>query len=102
MSTGSVRKLKEMLKEWKINKNLKASQWAALGDLIAKRKREGKETEVILDGTLLGSKKVKRELGRYPAVVSHTDTSASKSPSCMASRIMLRQIQVRGSRLAGG
>ena len=69
--TGA-RKLKSVLKEWNITKNLKASQWVALGGLVNKRKYEdGKDTEVLLDGLPLTAKKLKKELERYASSSLH-------------------------------
>jgi hypothetical protein len=52
-------------KAWNFRKNLKGAEWRQLRRKILARKREGKESDVYLEGVLLPAKKVKRALGRY-------------------------------------
>lgn len=53
------------MQEWGVNKQMRSSEWIALSGAIEKRKYEGKETEVLLNGVPIDAKKLKRELQRY-------------------------------------
>jgi hypothetical protein len=48
-----------------MRKNLKASEWKYVAHHIQKRKREGLESEVYFNDTLIPPKKVKKEVSRY-------------------------------------
>jgi len=52
---------------------LKKKDWVAVGRIVSKRKRDGKESEVLLDGFRLSSKKVRKEVSRnnFPSALEH-------------------------------
>lgn len=52
-------------KKWGFRKNLTKEEWRVVDHKIGKRKREHKESEVLLDKFLIESKKVKRATLRY-------------------------------------
>jgi len=43
---------------------LKKKDWVAVGNVVSMRKRDGKESEVLLDGFRLPPKKVRKEISR--------------------------------------
>ncbi|EKG17330.1 hypothetical protein MPH_05396 [Macrophomina phaseolina MS6] len=56
-------------RKWNIRKNLRKGHaeqhWKLIKWKIEKRRKQGKETDVYMDGALLQSKKVKKEISRY-------------------------------------
>jgi hypothetical protein len=52
-------------KRWKFRKNLTKEEWTPVRQKVLARKREGKESDVYLEGVLMPAKKVKRGIGRY-------------------------------------
>ena len=52
-------------KRWKFRKSLTKEEWAPIRHKVLARKREGKESDVYLEGVLMPAKKVKRGIGRY-------------------------------------
>ncbi|KAH7095457.1 ankyrin repeat-containing domain protein [Paraphoma chrysanthemicola] len=52
-------------KRWKFRKSLSKKEWTPVRHKILARKREGKESDVYLEGVLMPAKKVKRGIGRY-------------------------------------
>ncbi|KAF2109741.1 ankyrin repeat-containing domain protein [Lophiotrema nucula] len=52
-------------KRWKFRKNLKKEEWIPVKKKVLARKREGKESDIYLEGVLMPAKKVKRGIGRY-------------------------------------
>ncbi|KAF2502823.1 ankyrin [Lophium mytilinum] len=60
-------------KLWQLKKYKKSDQWKAIGHKLRKRKREGKESEVYMDGELVSPQKVKKAITRPCAYVSATD-----------------------------
>ncbi|KAJ3524636.1 hypothetical protein NM208_g11983 [Fusarium decemcellulare] len=66
---------------WKMKKNFTKTQWEQAHSLISKRKAEGKSTELVMSGTIVPRKRLKKELKRYP--VSQTEQSdAFRDLSC--------------------
>ncbi|PHH88492.1 hypothetical protein CDD83_7458 [Cordyceps sp. RAO-2017] len=57
--------LEYQLKKWKFKKNLDKSAWLYVGSRIEKRKREGKESEVIYCGKRLKPSTVDKETDRH-------------------------------------
>ena len=51
-------------KQWKFRKHCKKKDWVTISQVISKRRREGKESEVLMDGALLPLKKVRKEINR--------------------------------------
>ncbi|KAH7371173.1 ankyrin repeat-containing domain protein [Pyrenochaeta sp. MPI-SDFR-AT-0127] len=52
-------------KRWKFRKSLTKEEWTPVRHKVNARKREGKESDVYLEGVLMPAKKVKRGIGRY-------------------------------------
>lgn len=50
-----------MFKEWEFEKNLKQGSWRAIDHHISKRKREGKDSEVLHNDMVLPTKKVRKD-----------------------------------------
>ncbi|CAI6099789.1 unnamed protein product [Clonostachys chloroleuca] len=53
------------LTSWKIKKNATSIDWKKAAVIIDKRKRQGKESEMYIDGKLIPSKKMKKETARH-------------------------------------
>jgi len=58
-----------MLKKWNFRKNLTEEEWAILGNKVQKRKREGKDSEVVLGVTHISKKRLKKGLNRYASSI---------------------------------
>jgi hypothetical protein len=54
-----------------MRKNLKASEWKYVAHVIQKRKREGLESDIYFNDTLIPPKKVKKEASRH-AIPTYT------------------------------
>ncbi|KAH8648060.1 Clr5 domain-containing protein, partial [Tricladium varicosporioides] len=52
-------------RKWKFSKYQKKKNWKEAGRLIQKRKREGKESKLYVDGVLVPKKKICKELSRH-------------------------------------
>ena len=50
---------------WRKNLALKDDEWNQLSTAVEKRKRDGKETEVLVDGKVADAKKLKRSIKRH-------------------------------------
>ncbi|KAJ4313621.1 hypothetical protein N0V84_009329 [Fusarium piperis] len=50
---------------WNIKKYSSKDNWKRADGLIRKRKVDGKDTEIVMNGKLVSAKKLKKELGRY-------------------------------------
>lgn len=55
-----------------MEKNSTNEKWKFAASQIEKRKLEGKETEILINGTLVPSKKLKKEMARYAGDKSAT------------------------------
>ncbi|KAH8679269.1 Clr5 domain-containing protein [Ilyonectria robusta] len=53
------------LKAWGMKKNVSRHQWKQSVSLVQKRKAEGKETKLTIDGMVISAKRMKKEMGRY-------------------------------------
>ncbi|KAK8228313.1 Clr5 domain-containing protein [Phyllosticta capitalensis] len=53
------------LKKWGFRKNLTAKEWATVSRKIDKRKLEGRDSEVIMDGQLVPKEKVRKKTSTY-------------------------------------
>jgi hypothetical protein len=51
-------------KKWHFRKNLKNAEWNAVNVHLSKRKRDGKESDLYVDGILVPRKKVQKETSR--------------------------------------
>ena len=50
--------------KWNFRKNRKQHDWASASRIIKRRKRDGKDSNVYIDGVLLAAKKVRKESSR--------------------------------------
>jgi len=71
-------------------KNLKLTeaQWVALGGILGKRSREGKESDVYVSDRLAGPHKIKRHLDRYREEIDrleHTPNTCTWEPEVVGS-----------------
>ena len=64
---SSVDQLKKLARRqnWRKNLALKDDEWSQLSTAVEKRKRDGKETEVLVDGKVADAKKLKRSIKRH-------------------------------------
>ncbi|KAI1369625.1 ankyrin repeat-containing domain protein [Xylaria arbuscula] len=69
-----------MNKKWKIRKNIDENTWVQIDHHINKRKREGKESEVIYCGKRLKPETVKKETGRFRAMGIFAQLASKQSP----------------------
>ncbi|VUC27251.1 unnamed protein product [Clonostachys rosea] len=53
------------LASWKIGKNATTNGWKNAAVAVEKRKRQGKESEIYIDGKLVPSEKMKKEITRH-------------------------------------
>lgn len=56
--------------DWKWSKNQKREDWERLLALVQQRSREGKDTDVRVNGIPQSRNKIRRELSRYGRAVS--------------------------------
>lgn len=68
------------LKRWKMRKNLKNHEWKAVHHHTSKRKIDGKESDLYVDGILIPNKKVRKETSRN-SFTSTFDRITQGSPS---------------------
>jgi len=63
----SVDQFKKLAKRqgWRKNFALRDDEWSHLSAVIEKRKRDGKETQVLVNGDVVDGEKVKRSLKRH-------------------------------------
>ena len=57
-------------KNWKWSKNQKSEHWEKALALVQQRNRQGKDTDVRVDGILVSRNKIRKELSRYSKAVS--------------------------------
>ena len=53
------------MKTWDFRKNLTKDEWKTIVPKVKKRKGDGKETEVTLNGVPVAAKKLKKEMQHY-------------------------------------
>ncbi|KAJ3577140.1 hypothetical protein NPX13_g3427 [Xylaria arbuscula] len=68
-----------MNKKWKIRKNIDENTWIQIDHHINKRKREGKESEVIYCGKRLKPETVRKETGRFRGMGIFAQLASKKS-----------------------
>ncbi|RPA79453.1 ankyrin [Ascobolus immersus RN42] len=80
---ATIAQYKQQLLRWGVGKNFTEKDWAKIGHQVKKRKREGKESEVYLEGERIPTKKVLKELARYSQgpTVSRQERSPSPLPT---------------------
>ncbi|KAF2145338.1 uncharacterized protein K452DRAFT_294994 [Aplosporella prunicola CBS 121167] len=61
---ASEKQYERQFKRWGFRKNLKAEEWKFVSRRLEKRKREGKETDLKIDGILVPRKKLQKEIDR--------------------------------------
>lgn len=61
----SAGQFERQIQRWCFRKNLTQEEWQFAVRRIKKRKREGKDTEVAIDGIPVTSKKLKKAIARY-------------------------------------
>ncbi|KAJ2993366.1 hypothetical protein NUW58_g1864 [Xylaria curta] len=62
---ATTHQIETKLKKWKFRKNVDKQEWISIDRLIAKRKRDGRESEVILCGKRMKPETVTRETDRH-------------------------------------
>ncbi|OCL15199.1 ankyrin, partial [Glonium stellatum] len=60
--------------------NSQYEHWVAVSEMVSKRKRDGKESEVIIDGVPVPPKKVRKEISRNDIKYSLTGYSRAPTP----------------------
>ena len=50
---------------WKFRKNLTSDEWGFAINRMEKRKREGKENDLFVDGCRIPPKRIKKEISRH-------------------------------------
>ncbi|KAM6511189.1 hypothetical protein FALCPG4_016192 [Fusarium falciforme] len=70
---------------WNMKKYSSKEAWKHADALVRKRKVDGKDTEIIMNGKLVSAKKLKKELGRYAWQRTHGQQSlAGDAPPVVA------------------
>ncbi|RKK30890.1 hypothetical protein BFJ66_g16099 [Fusarium oxysporum f. sp. cepae] len=71
------------LGNWKMKKNATKDIWKHAEKLIEKRKVDGKDTEIVINGRIISEKRLKKEQGRYGYIQTYGNpvTSPQHSPS---------------------
>ncbi|KAM0803536.1 ankyrin repeat-containing domain protein [Usnea florida] len=64
-------------KHWKWSKNQKSEHWEKALALIQQRNRQGKDTDVLVDGVLVSRNKIRKELSRHSKALSQQLLTAS-------------------------
>ncbi|KAI9671342.1 MAG: Ankyrin-2 [Alyxoria varia] len=67
-------------KKWGFRKNLKSSEWKAIHHKIDKRKREGKDSDLYVDGTMIKKQKVRKETSRNTCISTKYRSTKESSP----------------------
>ena len=57
-------------KDWKWSKNQKREHWGKALALVQQRDRQGKDTDVRVNGKLVSRNKIRKELSRHSKAVS--------------------------------
>ncbi|PSN75329.1 ankyrin [Corynespora cassiicola Philippines] len=70
-------------KKWDFRKNRTKKEWEAIAHQVAKRKRDNKESEVMIDGAIVCSKRLKKEVSRYGYVTAFPHLGQPKTPPSM-------------------
>jgi len=52
-------------KQWHLEKNSTNGKWRFVAGQIQKRKFEGKDSEIFINGKMIPAKKIKKETARY-------------------------------------
>jgi hypothetical protein len=66
-------------KEWGLSKNITSEAWKVVEHRLRKRRLEGKETEVLLNGIIVDKKRLKKEISRHvPLSVTYTQGKAQE------------------------
>ena len=66
---------------WRKNLALKDDEWSKLSAVIEKRKRDGKETQILVNGQVVDSKKVRRSLKRHQKSGDGSDANLGEEKS---------------------
>lgn len=62
---GSKAQYERWFKKWKFHKNRKSRDWKSASRIIEKRKRDGKESDLYIDGVLISKKRICKETSRH-------------------------------------
>ena len=71
LTANSKSQYERAFKVWNFRKNLTKEQWAVVSHKLNKRKRDEKDSEVLVDGILLEEKKLRKETKRYRPMPSN-------------------------------
>ncbi|KAF4449296.1 ankyrin, partial [Fusarium albosuccineum] len=72
------------LKKWGIEKYSTNDKWKVAAEQVQKRKLQGKETEILINGKPVPSKKLKKELTRYTAAQAKVVDGSNSSTGVVA------------------
>ncbi|KAI8711507.1 Clr5 domain-containing protein [Fusarium sp. LHS14.1] len=76
------------LKNWGMGKNSTNQKWKVAAQQVHKRKLEGKETEIVINGRLIPWKKLRKETARYAN--SQSDIGGSDIPTDLSTGVVAR------------
>ncbi|KAL6355474.1 hypothetical protein LRP88_11065 [Fusarium phalaenopsidis] len=77
------------LKNWGMEKNSTNQKWKAAAQQVQKRKLEGKETDILINGRLIPWKKLRKETARYTGPQSDM-TEGSDIPTDLSTGVIAR------------
>ena len=60
-------------KKWRFRKNRTAEEWRIVAQKLTERKQKRKESEVVLYGKPISSKKLKKETLRYGSILKASE-----------------------------
>ena len=62
---SSEAQLRQQLKKWDLSKNQSKTVWEYAARQYRKRKHDGKDSEIVINGAKIPEKKMKKEVSRY-------------------------------------
>ncbi len=74
------------LKQWRLEKNSTKDKWEFAASQVQKRRLEGKETEIIINGRLVSAKRLKKEMARYVGCGSSSEKVSGRWHSTTSPR----------------
>lgn len=90
--SASKAQYERQFKIWKFRKNLKSHEWIFVHYRFNKRERNGKESELYVDGVLVPKKKIKKETARhkFPTITErYASVPSPKTPEGLSIRTPL-------------
>lgn len=78
----------DRFRKWGFRKNLKGAEWGVIRHHVSKRKREGKDSNLYVDGILVPAKKVRKETSRNTFVSLRDPVARGKGSLALAKGVI--------------